>query len=375
MNASGAKEKVTSPGSRIRTVAWMVLAALLLAAMTLWAQSGREAYRNAYRAWREADPSLEHDAATGGAQFGVRADRIAAEAGKYCEERRAFLDRFARESEQKLAWLETPTGAPPALPAAAGEFLTGQAAAVRRGIDTLAKDPDSGIQQVRNMLERENVALSVLGAAIATRQTAAAQLDLATAAMDSARLKALDLNRAFAAGTKLTGQGAAAEAPAWGEYYRTLSEEARGAPTTGPVSSVIPSRPADPGPRSAPSITPLPLVRYTGDWMFPQKGMYHGTQPESVDLVVREDNGRCNGTMEGRFILPPGGAGDPVLRFEFSGEFKNSARQSFPLTTSDGATGTIDLIPGGAFNLLEINVQIAASPGKVQQANVVLIKK
>jgi len=103
--------------------------------------------------------------------------------------------------------------------------------------------------------------------------------------------------------------------------------------------------------------------------------MYHGPQPEFVDLVVREDNGRCEGRMVARFILPPGSAGDPVLRFEFSGEFKNSARQTFPLTTSDGASGTVDLIPGGAFNLLEINVQIAATPGKVRQANVVLIKK
>jgi hypothetical protein len=372
MSASGTK--IGTTGS-LRIAAWMVLAALVLAAMTLWAQSGRDDYRNAYRAWREADPNLEHDAATGGAQLGVRADRVAAEAAKYCEERRAFLDRFAGDSEQKLAWLETPTEAAPALPAPAGDFIAGQTAAVRRGIDTLAKDPDPGIQQVRNMLERENVALSVLSTAIAMRQTAAAQTDLATGAMDSARLKAVDLNRAFAAGTKQTGQGAAAEAPAWGEYYRTLSDGARGAPTTDPVSSVIPSRPADSAPRSAPSVTPLPLVRYTGDWIFPQKGMYHGTQPEFVDLVVREENGRCDGRMVARFILPPASAGDPVLRFEFSGEFKNNTRQTFPLSTSDGATGTIDLIPGGAFNLLEINVQIAANPGKVRQANVVLIKK
>jgi hypothetical protein len=348
---------------------------MVLAAAILWAQSGREAYRDAYRAWREVDPNLEHDVATGGAQLGVRADRVAAEAAKYCQERRAFLDRFAQESEQKLAWLETPTEAAPKLSAGTGDFISGQTTAVRRGIDTLAKDPDPGIQQVRNIMERENIALSVLSAAIAARQKAAEQLDLAIGAMEPVRLKALELNRAFAAGTKLTGQGAAAEAPAWGEYYRKLSDGARGVPATGPVSVVIPSRPSDPGPRPTPSIAPLPLVRYTGDWIFPAKGMYHGTQPESVDLVVREDNGRCDGRMVARFVLPPGSGADPVLRFEFSGDFKNSARQTFPLTTSDGAKGTIDLIPGGAFNLLEINVQIAANPGKVRQANVVLIKK
>jgi hypothetical protein len=357
-------------------VPWMVLAAvMLLATMMLCAQAGREAYRNAYRAWREVDPNLERDAATGGAQLGVRADRVAAEAAKYCEERRAFLDRFAQESEQKLAWLEIPAEASPKLPTAAGDYISGQTAAIRRGIDTLAKDPDPGIQRVRNIMERENIALSVLNAAIAARQKTAEQVDLAMGAMEPVRLKALDLNRAFAAGTKLTGQRAAAEAPAWGEYYRKLSDGARGVSATGPVSSLIPTRVADPGPRSAPSVAPLPLVRYTGDWIFPAKGMYHGPQPEFVDLVVREDNGRCEGRMVARFILPPGSAGDPVLRFEFSGEFKNSARQTFPLTTSDGASGTVDLIPGGAFNLLEINVQIAATPGKVRQANVVLIKK
>jgi hypothetical protein len=307
--------------------------------------------------------------------MGARADRVAADAAKYCEERRVFLDRFAQESEQKLAWLEIPTDAAPKLPAATGDFISGQTAAVRRGIDTLAKDPDPGIQQVRNMLERENIALSVLTAAIAARQKAAEQVDLAIGAMEPLRLKALELNRAFAAGTKLTGQGAAAEAPAWGEYYRKLSDGARGAPTTSPVSGLIPPRPTDPGPRSAPTIAPLPLVRYTGDWIYQAKGLYHGPQPEFVDLVVREENGHCDGRMVARFIVPPASGGDPVLRFEFSGEFKDGGRQTFPLTTSDGAKGTIDLIPGGAFNLLEINVQIAANPGKVRQTNVVLIKK
>jgi hypothetical protein len=352
------------------TVAWLVLAAVVV-----WAQSGRDAYRDAYRAWRQADPNLEHDAATGGAQLGARADRVAALAARYSEERRAFLDRFAQESEQKLAWLESSTEPAPKLPAGAGDFIAAQTAVIGRGIATLANDPDPGLQKVRTLMERENTALSALNAAIAARQKAAEQVDPTIGAMEAARLKVLELNRAFAAGAKLAGQGAAAEAPAWAEYYRKLSDGARGAPATAPVSSVIPSRPADPGPRSASSIAPLPLVRYTGDWIFPVKGLYHGSQPESVDLVVREDNGHCEGRMVARFTMPPSSGGDPSLRFEFSGDFKNSARQTFSLTTSDGAKGTIDLIPGGAFNLLEINVQIDAKPGKIRQANVLLIKK
>ena len=48
------------------TVAWLVLAAVVV-----WAQSGRDAYRDAYRAWRQADPNLEHDAATASEPIGV----------------------------------------------------------------------------------------------------------------------------------------------------------------------------------------------------------------------------------------------------------------------------------------------------------------
>lgn len=91
--------------------------------------------------------------------------------------------------------------------------------------------------------------------------------------------------------------------------------------------------------------------------------------------MVREANGHCDGRMVARFVQPPGSSTDPVLRFEFSGEFKSSRVQTFDLQTSDGSKGTIDLIPGSAFNLLEINVQIAAKPGKVSQVNVILIKK
>ena len=35
----------------------------------------------------------------------------------------------------------------------------------------------------------------------------------------------------------------------------------------------------------------------------------------------------------------------------------------------------IELIPGAAFNLLEVNFQTDPRPGKVRQANVVLVKK
>jgi hypothetical protein len=346
---------------------------MALAALMLWGQSGRDAYRDAYRAWREIDSNLERDAETGGEPLGARADRVAAEAAKYCAERRGFLDRFTQENAQKLKWLEAPTETAP-VSAAGGDYIAAQTAAVRRGIDAFASDPAPGIQQVRSMLERENIALGALTAAVAARQKAAGEAEVAVGEVEAARLKALDLDRAFAMEAKKEGEETGAETQMWAEYYRKLSDGTRSVSTAAPVSPIAP-RPSDPAPRSAPSITALPLLRYTGDWIFAPNGMYHGSQPEFVDLVVRENNGHCDGRMVARFILPPGSNGDPVLRFEFGGEFTSTVRQSFPLETSDGAKGTIDLIPGTAFNLIEINIQIAAKPGKVRQANVVLIKK
>jgi len=372
MSARG--RNINARGRRIMASCAPAAASLALAALMLGGQSGRDVYRDAYRVWRESEPNLERDAAAGAAQLSPRADRVAAEAAKYCSERRAFLDRFARDSEQKLAWLETPALPAPPLPAAGGEYIAAQTAAVRRGIDTFANDADPGIQEVRAMLERENVALSALAASAAARQTAAEEADLASSAMEPARLKALELDRAFAAETRHAGEQAEAETPAWAEYYRLLADAARGVARS---PSVPAARPVERAPRPIPStssITPLPLFRYTGEWILQPKGMYHGTQPDSVELAVREDHGHCAGQMVAHFILPAGG-GDPELRFEFSGEFQNTVRQTFALTTSDGAKGTIDLIPSGAFNLLEINVQIAANPGKVRQANIVLVKK
>jgi hypothetical protein len=94
-----------------------------------------------------------------------------------------------------------------------------------------------------------------------------------------------------------------------------------------------------------------------------------------VDLVIHEQDGHAVGTLFARFKLPPASKDDPVLRFDFKGDFKGSRNQLFALETSDGAKGSIELIPGPAFNLLEINFLIDQKPGKIRQANAVLIKK
>jgi hypothetical protein len=373
---SFAKEEAMTARVRsfARAAAWSVLVSLV-ATTVLCGQAAPEAYRNAYRGFRLADPALERDATTAGESLGARADRVAAEAAKYANERRVFLDRFAQENDQKLPWVESSTEILPPLTTGAAAYVASEAAIVRRAMDVLGNDPDPALKQVRMVEERENVALNGLTSALAARLRAADDVDRATGALEQARKRAADLNRTFAANLKKVNEDTAAEATAWTEYYRRLSDGARASSATPPASSIS-TLPADPAPRTTPSAAPLPLVRYTGDWVFPTGGMSFGAKPEFVDLVVREINGQCTGRMLAKFILPAGSSGDPLMRFEFSGEFKNSKSQTFVLDTSDGAKGFIELIPGAAFNLLEINVEITnPKAGKIRKANAVLVKK
>ena len=358
-----------------------IVAGIGAAGLMLIAQSARDGYRASYRTWRQADPNLERDAATGSAALGARADAVANHAARFGADRRAFLEAAARDSEQKVASFSAPLVPGPKIGPGAGEFVASQLATVRRAINTFADDPDPGIQQVRSLLERENRALAGISAAAAERQKGAAEADGALTQVEDARTKLATISREYAGDLKKSADSVALETAQWADYYRKLSDGVRGSltapmPTSSLSTAPLAGQPDDGPINVAPSITPVPLVRYTGDWVFGPGGASHGAKPESVDLVVRENNGHCDGHFTARFILPAAGVTDPVLRFEFSGDFKNTRNQQFVLQTSDGSAGTIDLIPGAAFNLLEINVQIpGAKAGKIRAANIVLIKK
>jgi hypothetical protein len=101
--------------------------------------------------------------------------------------------------------------------------------------------------------------------------------------------------------------------------------------------------------------------------------IFLGLEPEFVDLVVHDEKGTLSGTLYGRFKVASGT--DPVVRFDFTGPIQNARNQSLTLTTGDGTLGTIELIPGPAFNLLEVNFTMGAGAGKVRQANFILVKK
>ena len=344
-------------------------------ALCLFAQASRDAYRNAYKEWRQADPNLERDAAAAGLQLEPRAQKAAAAATRYQAARKTFLEQLAGESARKFAWLETAAPDPP-VPVTKDmqAFVAAESKAVQRNVDTFAGDPDPGIQRLRTMLQRENLALAALNNAIADREKAGIAVSAATRSLDQTRALALDEYRDVATGWKETAAQTDRESAAWVEYYKLLSDGAQGAASAPP--SPVSSHPSEESVVPAkPSITPLPLIRYTGAWTFPlTNGLYHGPQPEAADLVVHEENGHADGTLFARFKLASG-PGDSVVRFNFSGEFTNTRTQRFTLETTDGATGAIELIPGTAFNLLEVNFKIDAKPGKVRQGNMVLVKK
>jgi hypothetical protein len=351
-----------------------------LVAVLCLAQRTRDGYHSAYNTWRQADPNLEREVSGGGAAIVQRADRLAAEAAKFAAARKVFLNASIEDQSQQIAWLEsaTPGPEPPATNTRNdAQFISSETARVTRTSDTFAADPDKGIQQLRLALARERSALDALGQAVAERQKSAEAEDMAIAIIGQSRMKALEQSRAMFEGLKETAAAIAREAEAWTEYYRKLGEGAQGEAT--PITQVPPGVPPATlnNPAPAPAIaTPVPLARYVGAWTFPQtNGLFHGPQPEFIDVLVYEENGRASGSAFARFKLPAGTSGDPVLRFDFSGNFQPTRIQTFTLTTSDGTKGTIDLIPGPAFNLLEVNFTTEAKPGKVRQADVVLVKK
>jgi hypothetical protein len=353
-------------------------ALLLTVGILCFAQHSRDEYREAYRQWRETDPNLERDAAAGGAPIAQRADRMAAEAAKCAAARKTLFEAIARDQAQQVSWLENAALTPePALSASATEIIAKESASVTRTMDTFAADPDKGIQRLRQALARERTALDALGLAVAERRKSADAEAAAAEAIERARVKLLDHSQAMLKGAREAIADSDREAAAWAEYYRKVGEGAQGAAT--PITVVPPgvaTVTVNSPVAAPPTVTPVPLARYIGAWTYPQtNALYHGAQPEFVDVVVHEENGHVTGTAFARFKLPPASTGDPVLRFDFSGDLQPTRNQVFNLVTSDGAKGTVELIPGPAFNLLEVNFQTEPKPGKIRQADVVLVKK
>jgi len=118
-----------------------------------------------------------------------------------------------------------------------------------------------------------------------------------------------------------------------GEYYRTFSDAARGAtPGVTPDGGLTPPlRPAEPAPR--PSITPLPLVRYTGDWISTEPAACITARSPSPSTGWCARTTALRGRMVARFKLPAGSPGDPKSGSISRAISKNTRAQTFALET------------------------------------------
>ena len=81
---------------------------LICCAAGLIGQTGRDAYRQAYDVWQQAQANLERDAGTGGAAQVAQADRAAAAAASFEATRAAYLKSSAQDAAQRRKILQTP---------------------------------------------------------------------------------------------------------------------------------------------------------------------------------------------------------------------------------------------------------------------------
>lgn len=365
-----------------RRIGSTIIGTLLIGAflaVCLLAQSGPDAYRVAFKTWQDADPKVEADAATAGVSFAPRLNKVSGASAAYWAARNGFLDGRARGAEDSLNSIESMSAPVEAAfdsqDKAEATYLAATTAIADRSVATFKSDPDPGMQPIRAALQKERAALTELSAAIAARQTTAAAASRTASNSEQALIKMTDAYLVLAAGLRQDRTQAVREAAAWADYYQNLSVATGGGAGATQLGAGAPRPESNPVAASRPpggtSITPVPLARYVGDWTYPSTNPFLGAQPQSVALTVQENNGVASGSLVALFKI----AGNGDVRFTFSGEFKYTRVQTFPLQTADGVKGTIELIPGPAFNLLEVNFTMDPAPGRVRQANFVLLKK
>ncbi len=208
--------------------------ALALAAFAQAPPEAKEAQQKAHRHWRETDPNLERDATSAGATLGARADKVAAEAAKYFSLRKDYLESRAAGARRGASLLEPVNVSAEALPNL-DRFLTAQDTILKSTADTVARDPDRAIQQLRSSLERERAAIAAIAAALKDSQKSQEAAAQSSRTAEGARAKTLQDYQKLSAGLQESGQLADKSGDAWAAYYRALSDAARGA--TVPVTS------------------------------------------------------------------------------------------------------------------------------------------
>ena len=145
---------------------------LVCLAAGLIGQTGRDAYRQAYDVWQQAQANLERDAGTAGTPQVAQADRSAAAAASFEATRIAYLKSSAQEAARRRQTLQTAAirSPPDLMPPAVADLAAAELQTVTRAIDKFAADKDRGIQQLRQSMERERVALTAPRDTIQARQ-------------------------------------------------------------------------------------------------------------------------------------------------------------------------------------------------------------
>ncbi len=350
--------------------ATMAIGAAAACALLLTAQSTRDSYRSAYADWRQRDPNLEKDLtaspqAASATPFADRIQNVANEAARYGTSHATFLRNSAEAIHKKADRFDEPVVVDTDLTPNHDFhlFTASQIKSADANLKLYEKDRSKGIAQVRQALERERAALADLNAAMDRRSAVATKAG--SAQLESERARAamaqddMELNQSMLEVSALAGQ----EAHAWAAYYQQLAQlAALSVPAAAP-------KPATPAPVD-------PLSRYTGTWSFPETGIFTGVKPEFGDLAVHEDNGVVKGSFYARFRLPSGKKADPTVRFDFSGPATAERVQRFPLQTSEGASGYVELTPGSLPTELEVNFHADLKAGRVQQqGDLIMLKK
>lgn len=354
-------------------------ALLILAAAPLLAQTNRDAYRAPYQAWRDVAPTLEQDAATPNTEFAGKVQAATQAADKFLAARADFITANRAESATQAEWVAKPLAHPEAMLAPRAEMqtlLTRAGEFLNSTIASFSNIKDPAIQQVRQAMERERAALNSLNQTLTARQPFMKDVTESTEDAEILRASVAQALRNASSTREQVAAHIRTEATAWTTYYRDLAEGAAStARLSGPATpnQAAPAKPAlvqRPSPAGQ-----TPLSRYIGSWAYPARnGIFLGAEPQTVELLVREDNGTLTGTLVAKFV-PSGAATDPNLRFDFTGLIQQTRKQVYPLMTPEGLAGTIELIPGSAINLLEVNLQTETTGNKVHSANFVLLKR
>jgi hypothetical protein len=361
--------------------------ALVVLCIAAAAQQPGQPILDTYRAWRANHPDLERDSTKGEPNFESRVEKSSTDQAKYAAVRKEMLEAMRDEARQQLSRadsleLRVPGEQDPAVLDSVVNAMNTANSASRDA----TSGTDRGLRALRQAIEHEGAALKTLTDGIASRRKLEAGLAEATNTAEVARDNVRQKYGSIASGFDQEAQQVARQQIAWTEYYRLLNPTARRSVTQNTTSSVASAsgrinapRVNDPAPGAAtpsPSVTPVPLARYTGEWQYSRAvRVFQGLEPETAELMVHEQNGQVDGSLNVRFKAGPSVPTDRDVHFNFAGSLQTTRNQVFLIQNTTGDKGAIELIPGTAFNLLQVKFGLDERPGKISSADFVLLKK